>query len=184
MHSTGDQVADTVQETAKRCHRGEFPLDHKDSFADTSAYVTARLCTIFDECCSLHHPFDVPLIAHVIKICFHQRWSRVLPFFPLFLPSPRGHADSTCSNGVPGIEGTNSAGYTACCSLTCIDDGGNPRCGGSGCKSREGGGSGCCIGKINRKGDDCADNGGVAPCFIGERLTQSDMLRLPWAPPH
>ena len=93
---------------------------------------------------------------------------------------PRGCADSTCSNGIPGIEGTGSGGETACCLLTCIDEDGNPKCGGSGCKSREGGPAGCCIGEINREGDDC-DDSGEAPCFIGERLTQSGISCLAWA---
>ena len=87
-------------------------------------------------------------------------------------PSPE-HGGQTCSNGIPGVEGTSRRGSVACCPTTCLNADGEPECGGPGCRKRQGGKTTCCINKINRSGEDCADSNN-APCFIGKRLTQSN----------
>jgi len=65
--------------------------------------------------------------------------------------------DITCINGI--------IKNNICCLNTCLNDSGEPQCGGSGCGTREGGGSGCCSGVIEESQKSCNDFS--APCVIG-----------------
>ena len=91
----------------------------------------------------------------------------MLQFLALVPTSPRGFAGlDTCSNGVTGIEGMDSDGNSVCCSSDCLNDDGEPQCGGRGCGRRGGGSADCCVGEIVEEGESCASKGS-APCFIG-----------------
>lgn len=82
-------------------------------------------------------------------------------FSPLFR-SP----DPTCSNGLTGIDGSNSAGDTVCCPSGC------GQCGGAGCSSAglpEYSNRDCCVNGVVDNQGNCADTG-AAPCVITGRF--------------
>jgi len=86
-------------------------------------------------------------------------------FIVVFAPPP--NTDLTCADTTSGIPGIQNNAGTVCCSPTCIDEDGEPQCGGPGCGALEGGAAGCCIGNILAAGDNtCDDDVSDAPCVL------------------
>ena len=77
---------------------------------------------------------------------------------PVSTPAPTS-ADQ-CSNGVEGVEGSNSRG-TVCCPVSCGE-----KCGGKGCGRRPGGGASCCVGGILNAPQPLCSEVPTAPCII------------------
>ena len=116
----------------------------------------------FRERCT-HRKTRATIVFHFLSLC-------------LSLPSPRARdcrAAGSCSDGIPGA---STAGDSVCCVSTCSDEKGQPACGGRGCRDREGGPDGCCIGRISEEGTDC-ETSGTAPCYIGERFGLAEVKR-------
>lgn len=81
--------------------------------------------------------------------------------------TPYSCGAETCSNGLDGIEGSNSAGDAVCCPLLCN------QCGGRGC--RKSGGStynedDCCVNSVLNSQENCSVTA-VAPCVINRAGT-------------
>lgn len=99
---------------------------------------------------------------------FDPNWNYLCNLFSPLVFSPE--TSSYCSNGLEGIEGSNSAtGDTVCCPTGC------GQCGGDGCNRNafpKYTNKDCCVGGVVRNQGNCADKG-AAPCVITGRCIRS-----------
>lgn len=81
----------------------------------------------------------------------------------------------TCSNGLPGIDGSTEAGVSVCCPIACGS------CGSALCSSSDPPDTSCCPDHIvDSDQGDCADTG-AAPCVIsGEGTRRADSELKLW----
>jgi len=78
----------------------------------------------------------------------------------------------TCTNGLPGIDGSSEAGISVCCPINC------GTCGGAGCSSSDRPDSDCCPNEIiDSDPGDCADTV-AAPCVMTGEGTRSAAIDL------